>query len=170
MSHVRFVEWLQCDLLDSEKFCLILKEVDPQIIIYDRFLAEEQYAWKVRSLNKNICHVIDSQDLHFLREARQVAITEGCTLQEVILPPINLTPHGLVSREISAFIRSDHVFVCSPFEKSLLTCKYHFPEDKVFFFSYRFRFFFSESLSLFRECSFLTSHRGQDTFVSFLDP
>lgn len=84
--------------IGSEQFMTILADVSPNLVIYDRFVAEgesilmfltylfssEQFGWQVRAHDPKITQVLDTQDLHFLRRARESAIAAGKSIQEVI--------------------------------------------------------------------------------------
>ena len=56
-------------------------------------------------------NIIDTQDLHFLRRARQKSINTG--------EPLNLQTDDAI-REISAILRSDLSLIISTFELNLL--------------------------------------------------
>ena len=43
---------------------------------FDRFLTEEQYGWRVATYSPNAIRILDTEDLHFLRKARQTAVKE----------------------------------------------------------------------------------------------
>ena len=52
---------------NEKSFDEFLNKENPSVIIFDRFLMEEQFGWKVDS---NVFKILDTQDLHFLRKAR----------------------------------------------------------------------------------------------------
>lgn len=51
-------------------------EIQPDLVIFDRFITEEMFGWRVRNVCPDAAHVIDTQDLHFLRHARQHLVEE----------------------------------------------------------------------------------------------
>lgn len=53
-----------------------IKQIHPDLVIFDRFITEEMFGWRVRSACPEAAHVIDTQDLHFLRHARQHLVEE----------------------------------------------------------------------------------------------
>lgn len=52
---------------NTEVFDNFLQHHKPDVIIFDRFIMEEQFSWKVPS---NTFKILDTQDLHFLRQER----------------------------------------------------------------------------------------------------
>ena len=53
-----------------------IKDLDPGIVVFDRFLTEEQYGWRVREVCPNALRILDTEDLHFLRKARETALKQ----------------------------------------------------------------------------------------------
>ncbi len=83
-------------------------------VIYDRFLMEEQYGPRVREHCPQALQVVDTQDLHFLRNARKrdpKLWEEGMEETEVV-------------RELSSLHRVDLAWLVSPFEKELLESRF----------------------------------------------
>ena len=49
----------------------------PDVVVFDRFMAEEAFSFRVRAACPSAARVLDMQDLHALRDARQAAVKEG---------------------------------------------------------------------------------------------
>eukprot|EP00742_Colponemidia_sp_Colp-10_P011717 GILJ01013059.1.p1 GENE.GILJ01013059.1~~GILJ01013059.1.p1 ORF type:complete len:804 (+),score=82.89 GILJ01013059.1:315-2414(+) len=109
----------------------MLKFFAPTIVIFDRFYLEEQFSWKVRSYDESILRILDTQDLHFLRQERQRAICNGKSIQEAKTLVPSVGESDIAIRELSAIHRSDLVLLVSPFEQRLLTASYGISVDKV---------------------------------------
>jgi glycosyltransferase involved in cell wall biosynthesis len=92
-----------------------LKTISPEIVIYDRFVMEEQFGWRLRTAWPNATHVIDTQDLHCLRRAREKANKRG----EAGAPRNEDFGEDLV-RELASLHRADACFVVSSFEHQWL--------------------------------------------------
>lgn len=45
-------------------------ELNPAIVVFDRFLTEEQYGWRIIEQCPNALRILDTEDLHFLRRTR----------------------------------------------------------------------------------------------------
>lgn len=92
--------------LNSSSFDEDLKHINPTIVIYDRFLTEEQFSWRVRKLWKNALTILDTEDLHFLRKARA----------ENSLQNHFYWQNAIALREWASMFRSDITLVISSFE------------------------------------------------------
>ncbi|HBX56018.1 MAG TPA: glycosyltransferase, partial [Pseudomonas sp.] len=57
---------LNCDSFDA-----MVAALQPDLVLFDRFFTEEQFAWRVERAWPNALRVLDTSDLHSLREARQ---------------------------------------------------------------------------------------------------
>ncbi|RZJ40305.1 MAG: glycosyltransferase, partial [Chryseobacterium sp.] len=57
--------------LNDESFNAFLKTLNPSIVMFDRFMVEEQYGWRVQQECPDAIRILDTEDLHFLRSARQ---------------------------------------------------------------------------------------------------
>jgi len=96
----------------------LIKRVMPEIVIMDRFMIEEQFSWRVREHAPGSLRVLDTIDLHFLRNARQRAFQEGT--------PLNLQTNEC-ARELAAIFRSDITLVLSDYERDLLVEDFQVP-------------------------------------------
>jgi hypothetical protein len=56
--------------LNSSTFDVWLKELKPDLVMFDRFMSEEQYGWRVAEKMPQAVRILDTEDLHFLRHAR----------------------------------------------------------------------------------------------------
>ena len=93
-------------------------------------IISNQFGWQVQQYTPNATRIIDTQDLHCLRYARQKALEAGKSIEEIKNIELSLTDESLL-REISSIHRSDLTFVVSHYERSLLISKYGIPPHKV---------------------------------------
>ncbi|MEN8703866.1 MAG: glycosyltransferase, partial [Polaribacter sp.] len=63
--------------LNNTSFDLFVKDLVPSIVIFDRFMTEEQFGWRVAENCPNALRVLDTEDLHFLRKVRYQQIKKG---------------------------------------------------------------------------------------------
>ena len=49
------------------------------MVLFDRFMMEEQFGWRVVENCPNALRLLDTEDLHCLRQARQLALKEDRT-------------------------------------------------------------------------------------------
>ena len=57
--------------LNSSSFDEFLNDLQPNVVIFDRFMMEEQFGWRVETQCPNALRVLNTEDLHSLRDARQ---------------------------------------------------------------------------------------------------
>jgi len=101
--------------LNDESFNTVLKALNPDIVLFDRFMIEEQYGWRVQQECPGALRILDTEDLHFLRQARQ----QSTKKQEII----NLFS-DIAKREIAAILRCDLSLIISEAELKLLQEKF----------------------------------------------
>lgn len=108
--------------LNDSSFDEQLKEWQPDIVMFDRFMLEEQFGWRVEQQCPNALRILDTEDLHFLRLARQQAFKAG---RDVTLQDLHSEQ---AQREIAAIYRSDLTLIISEAEMQLLTEHFKVPE------------------------------------------
>lgn len=101
-------------LLNDSSFDTFIKEVSPDLVLFDRFTTEEQFGWRVSENSPNAIRVLDTEDLHCLRAARQLAVKEKRTFINEDLS------NAIAKREIAAIYRCDLSLIISEFEMNLL--------------------------------------------------
>lgn len=97
--------------LNDESFNTFLKALNPDIVLFDRFMIEEQYGWRVQQECPGALRILDTEDLHFLRQARQQS-----TKKQEALDLFSDT----AKREIAAILRCDLSLIISEAEIKLL--------------------------------------------------
>jgi glycosyltransferase involved in cell wall biosynthesis len=99
---------------------------DAQLVLYDRFVMEEQFGWRARARWEKAFHVVDTQDLHSLRRARERLLKAGAAQGRILRP--NTSEMGEdIWRELSSLYRSDGALLVSSFELELLVGDLGFP-------------------------------------------
>ena len=100
--------------LNNESFNAFVKDLNPDYVMFDRYMVEEQYGWRVSMECPQAIKILDTEDLHFLRYARQEAVKKGVEFSNQLL----YTDHA--KREIASILRSDITLLISSEEKDLL--------------------------------------------------
>jgi len=54
----------------------VLSDHKPNLVWFERFIMEEMFGWRVQELLPEALRMLDTQDLHFLREAREGAVRD----------------------------------------------------------------------------------------------
>jgi len=100
---------LNCDSFDT-----YIKAYQPNIVLFDRFMMEEQFGWRVEKNCPNALKILDTEDLQCLRNARHQAHKAGRDMTQEDLYS------SLAKREIAAILRSDISLIISSYEMELL--------------------------------------------------
>ncbi|MEX2597803.1 MAG: glycosyltransferase, partial [Salibacteraceae bacterium] len=88
--------------------------IKPEMVLFDRFMTEEQFGWRVAKQCPDALRVLDTEDLHCLRNARQSAVSHGIAFEES-----QLIRDGAF-RELASIWRCDLSLIISSFEMELL--------------------------------------------------
>ncbi len=102
-------------LLNNPSFDIFLKEVQPDMVLFDRFLMEEQFGWRVVEHAPNALRILDTEDLHSLRKTRETALKKELTWDTDYWLGADIT-----KREIASIYRCDLSLIISSFEMELL--------------------------------------------------
>jgi glycosyltransferase involved in cell wall biosynthesis len=100
--------------LNHSSFDDFILKLQPDVVLFDRFMTEEQFGWRVSEQCPEAIKILDTEDLHFLRRARQRAYKDGSQLSRDYL--INDT----TKREIASIYRCDLSLIISTAEMKLL--------------------------------------------------
>ena len=112
--------------LNNTSFDHYITVKKPDIVIFDRFMMEEQFGWRVEKFSPDSLRVLNTEDLHSLRQARHLALKQNRVFQTEDL----YNDHGI--REMAAIHRCDLTLMISEMETKLLIEKFQVPETHVF--------------------------------------
>ncbi len=113
--------------LNCSSFDIFIKQLNPNIVLFDRFLTEEQFGWRVTENCPNSLRILDTEDLHFLRKTR-----EECIHKNIICTKEKLLNSELAIREIASILRCDLSLIISYFEFELLKKPFNIQEEILF--------------------------------------
>lgn len=100
--------------LNCSSFDNFIAELKPNIVMFDRFMMEEQFGWRVANVCPNALKVLETIDLHCLREARHQAFKTKQAFH------LDMLHNDIALREIAAIYRSDLSIIISDYEHQLL--------------------------------------------------
>jgi len=100
--------------LNDESFDVFVKTLQPQMVVFDRFTTEEQFGWRVAAQCPDALRILDTEDLHCLRAARETALLEKREFE------LNDLQSTIARREIAAIFRCDLSIIISQYEMQLL--------------------------------------------------
>ena len=105
-------------LINDSSFDTFLEENRPDMVVFDRFPIEEQFGWRVEKVCPNALRVLETIDLHCLRQARhQVFKRQPEVVKDV---PTSDLYNEIALREIAAILRCDLSIMVSDYEMDLL--------------------------------------------------
>ncbi|MBL1319828.1 MAG: glycosyltransferase family 4 protein [Methylophaga sp.] len=100
--------------LNSDSFDAYVAKYQPDIVLFDRFMMEEQFGWRVENNCPDALKILDTEDLQCLRHARHQAHKSKREMTRSDLFS------DIAKREIAAILRCDISLIISSFEMSLL--------------------------------------------------
>lgn len=114
-------------VLNSSSFDAFILKLKPDIVLFDRYNSEEQFGWRVADHCPKAVRILDTEDLHFLRKARQKAVKENTTVAKAHLFT------EAAKRELASILRSDISLIISEAEMELLRTIFVIPKDLLYY-------------------------------------
>lgn len=113
--------------LNSSSFDDFVIELNPNIVLFDRLMVEEQFGWRVSESCPNALKILNTEDLHSMRQARQLAVKENreFTYEDLF--------SDVAKREIASILRCDLSLMVSEFEMELLQKQFKVSKDLLFY-------------------------------------
>lgn len=108
-------------VLNDDGFDELLRSFEPSVVLFDRFIMEEQYSWRVSEILPNALKILDTEDLHFLRKARQKAHKAQAIFTAEMLYSEE------AKRELASILRCDLSLIISSYELALLQEQFKIP-------------------------------------------
>ena len=108
--------------LNSTSFDTFIAGLNPDVVLFDRFMMEEQFGWRVAETCPNTLRILDTEDLHFLRKGRQQAFKDKKQFDDGYL--FNET----AKREIASIYRCDLSLIISEAEIEILKQRFKLDE------------------------------------------
>ncbi len=114
-------------LLNDPSFDGFIKELNPEIVVFDRYITEEQFGWRVSENCPDALKILDTEDLHFLRKAREESVKNNKHFFEA-----NLFSET-AKREIASILRCDLSLIISEYEMELLQNTFKISSDLLYY-------------------------------------
>ena len=103
-------------VLNEASFDEFIIQLNPTIVVFDRFMIEEQFGWRIAENCPNCLRILDTEDLHFVRNVRHENYKKEKNTTES-----DYLKSELAKREIASIYRCDISLVISETEMDLLT-------------------------------------------------
>ncbi|MBU3010195.1 glycosyltransferase family 4 protein [Polaribacter vadi] len=114
--------------LNSSSFDDFIQKLKPDIVVFDRFMTEEQFGWRVAENCPNALRILDTEDLHFLRKVRYQQLKKGEKFTNEALLRSDDT-----KREIASILRCDLSIIISTYEMDLLKSVFKIDENLLYY-------------------------------------
>ncbi len=102
--------------LNHYSFDDFIRELNPEIVLFDRFPTEEQFGWRIAQFVPSALRILDTEDLHSLRRTRHDAFKAN--------KPFSIDlwlQNDMTKREMASIHRCDLSLIISSYEMQLLT-------------------------------------------------
>ncbi|WP_448107811.1 glycosyltransferase [Pseudomonas azerbaijanoccidentalis] len=127
--------------LNNSSFDTFISELAPDVVLFDRFMMEEQFGWRVEKHCPDAVRVLETSDLQSLRDARHQRLKERLKasddaddFSELFAPALReefqfMADTDLAKREIAAIYRCDLNLMISEVEIELLVEQFKVPRN-----------------------------------------
>ncbi|MCL1125624.1 glycosyltransferase family 4 protein [Shewanella surugensis] len=118
--------------INDPRFDEFIIELQPNIVLFDRFMMEEQFAWRVEKHCPRALKILDTEDLHCLRFARQKMAKAN---PKMVIKDVdnNHLYNDQAKREIAAILRCDLSIMISEYEMTLLKERFKVDESLLIY-------------------------------------
>lgn len=117
-----------------------LAQINPDVVVFDRYPTEEQFSWHVMEACPKAIRILDTEDLHGLRRARQLTLEElenKGRLTHLYVAEHEIKPTSVYNtialREMVSMHRSDLSLVVSDVELSYAEKYYGIPTNQLMY-------------------------------------
>lgn len=127
--------------LNNSSFDAFISELAPDIVLFDQFMMEEQFGWRVEANCPHALRVLETSDLQCLRHARHQrlkdrlkASDDANDFSDLFVPALReefelMAETDLAQREIAAIYRCDLSLMVSEVEIELLVEQFKVPRS-----------------------------------------
>jgi len=127
--------------LNNSSFDTFVSELNPDIVLFDQFMMEEQFGWRVEQQCPDALRVLETSDLQSLRHARHQRLKDRLKVSddnhdfnELFAPALreefeHMADTDLAKRELAAIYRCDVTLMISEVEIELLVEQFNVPRS-----------------------------------------
>lgn len=119
--------------LNDASFDAFITNLNPDFVLFDRFLTEEQFGWRVLENCPKAMTILDTEDLHCLRKTREI-----CLKNNINFSFDELKKQEVTKREIASILRCDLSLIISNFEMDLLQKVFKIDEKILYYLPFLF--------------------------------
>ncbi|WP_158979090.1 glycosyltransferase [Cellulophaga sp. L1A9] len=101
--------------LNNPSFDVFISELQPDVVVFDRFIIEEQFGWRVAEHVPDAIRILDTEDVHSLRIIRQELFKKNSPFSASLW-----LQSDVAKRELASIYRCDLSLIISSFEMQIL--------------------------------------------------
>lgn len=109
--------------LNDSSFDDFITDLQPDTVLFDRFMTEEQFGWRVAQHCPNALRVLDTEDLHCLRKGREEAVKKDVAFSNDFLFS------DVAKRELASIYRCDLSVMISEAEIEVLIATFNIDKN-----------------------------------------
>jgi len=110
--------------LNHSSFDGFIQELAPDVVLFDRFMIEEQFGWRVAEFAPEALRILNTEDLHALRKSREEAHKKNHSFRIE-----DWKNHPMTLREVASIYRCDLSLMISTYEMEILQQELHVPAE-----------------------------------------
>ncbi|WP_421804763.1 glycosyltransferase [Flagellimonas sp.] len=110
--------------LNHSSFDDFVQQLKPNVVMFDRFMVEEQFGWRVAEHAPSALRILNTEDLHALRKSREEALKKN-----QVFKIEDWKNHPTTLREIASIYRCDLTLMISSYEMEILQQMLKVPSD-----------------------------------------
>lgn len=120
--------------LNDPSFDLFLKEEAFDISVYDRFMTEEQFGWRVMAMLPECLRILDTEDLHSLRISREQAFLNKQQWNQSLW-----RADPVFFREMASIFRCDYSLIISSYELQQLRHTFPVLNERLLYLPFQYK-------------------------------
>lgn len=113
--------------LNHSSFDEFILKLNPKIVLFDRFMIEEQFGWRISEQCPDALKILDTEDLHFLRKGREQALKDEQPFD------VDYLFNDTAKREIASIYRCDLSLIISEVEMNILQYQFKVSEQLLWY-------------------------------------
>ncbi|WP_299611088.1 glycosyltransferase [uncultured Aquimarina sp.] len=115
-------------LINDKSFDDFLLSLQPNIVLFDRFMTEEQFGWRVSKQLPEVLKILNTEDLHSLRKSRQELFKNKKAFNF-----LDVKKNDITKREIASIYRCDQSLIISDTEIDILKTEFNIPQNILYY-------------------------------------
>ena len=113
--------------LNSGSFNEFITSLHPNVVLFDRFVTEEQFGWRVAQHCPGALRILDTEDFHGLRKGREEALKANDTFG------LDYLQNDTTKREVASIYRCDLSLIISEIEIGIMIQQLNINKDLLFY-------------------------------------